>query len=162
MSAGNRCLGFIKKMLCTAGLVTAGLLYAPQAADASGDPASQIVTLMNAERSAAGLTPVTAHWDLEDDAQRHAEKMAREGRTSTIPNIEAVTGGWSSLSEFEGTGMSAEQIHRTAMAQANHNRAVHGDYDHVGVGVARSESGRLWVAVVLMQVAPCAQNQDQG
>jgi hypothetical protein len=52
--------------------------------------------------------------------------------------------------------MTAEEIHRTAMTQANHVRAVHGDYDHVGVGVARSESGRMWVAVVLMQVAPCA------
>lgn len=153
---GKRPAPLFKRLLCATVLVAASLVCAPQSAEAGADPASQIVVLMNAERAAAGLTPVTPHWDLEDDARRHAAKMARERKTSTIPNIEGVTSGWSSLSEFEGTGLSAEEIHRTAMAQANHRRAVNGDYDHVGVGVARGDDDRLWVAVVLMQVAPCA------
>lgn len=113
--------------------------------------ASDILTLMNAARTSAGLAPVSTHADLTDDALYWSQHMLTEGSLSHNPNLSTVTTSWEKLGENVGVGPTVDSLHNAFMASASHRGNVLGDYTHVGIAVVEETPTKLWVTVVFMK-----------
>ena len=106
----------------------------------------ELLSLLNAARTANGLAPVTMHSDLVDDARYWSQHMRDQGELSHNPSLAAVTTGWAKLGENVGVGPTAESLHEAFMASAGHRRNVLGDYDRVGIAVAPKPQPHLYNA----------------
>jgi hypothetical protein len=133
-------------------------VVAPAASAAS--PESELLTLMNAERSASGLAPLATHPDLTDDALIWSQHLMSQGSLSHNPNLSSVTTGWDKLGENVGVGTSAAALHSAFMSSTSHRGNIMGDYSYVGIAVVEEKATKLWVTVVFMD--PIGQQQDPG
>lgn len=124
-------------------------VMAPAASAASHE--GEILTLLNAERAAAGLGPVSMHSDLTDDAAAWSQHLLAQGTLSHNPNLSSVTTGWDKLGENVGVGTSAASLHSAFMASSSHRGNILGDYQYVGIAVVEETSSKLWVTVVFMK-----------
>ena len=134
---------------------------APAASAASHE--NEVLALLNAARTANGLTPVTMHSDLVDDARSWTQHMREQGQLSHNPNLAAVTTRWDKLGENVGVGPTAELLHEAFMASPGHRGNVLGDYDYVGIAVVEEHATKLWVTVVFMKSLdppPATQSSD--
>lgn len=133
-------------------LLTATLIVGVMAPSVSaGSHEGDLLALMNAERAAAGLAPVSIHSDLTDDAQAWSQHLLEQGSLSHNPKLSSVTTNWDKLGENVGVGTSAASLHNAFMASASHRGNVMGDYDYVGIAVVEETSTKLWVTVVFMK-----------
>jgi hypothetical protein len=112
---------------------------------------SDALALLNAERSANGLTPLAVHSDLTDDAQAWSQHLLAQGSLTHNPNLGSVTTGWDRLSENVGVGVSVESLHTAFMSSSGHRRNILGDYDYVGIAVVEETSSKFWITVVFMK-----------
>ena len=126
-------------------VMTVGMAL-PAHAGAEGDLLSKI----NASRSAAGLPPVSMHSDLVPDARNHSAAMMAEGRVYHTSNLAGVASGWEALAENVGAGPTVGDLHAAFMNSSGHRANVLGDYNYVGIGVA-SDGSLLWVTVIFMR-----------
>jgi hypothetical protein len=138
-------------VLAALALMTVGMAV-PAHAGAEGDLLSRI----NASRSAAGLPAVSTHSDLVPDARNHSAEMMAAGRIYHTSNLAGVASGWEALAENVGAGPSVDSLHSAFMNSAGHRANILGDYNYVGVGVA-SDGDLLWVTVIFMRKGASAE-----
>ncbi len=120
-------------------------------AASAGSLENEALSLLNGERAAAGLAPVSLHADLNDDALGWSQHMMAAGSLSHNPNLASVTTGWDKLGENVGLGTSIPALHDAFMNSAGHRGNVLGDYDYVGIAVVEETSSKLWITVVFMK-----------
>jgi hypothetical protein len=109
---------------------------------------------INSSRSASGLAPLEAYWDLTDDARAHSARMMDRGSIYHNPSLASVTGVWEKLGENVGAGIDLNALHDAFMGSSGHRANILGDYNYVGVGVKTDATGVSWVTVVFMKAAP--------
>jgi uncharacterized protein YkwD len=128
-------------------------LVPPAAAQTS--EASQVLSLVNSTRAAAGLGPVAVDGALSAVAQSWAGVMAGAGTISHNPNLGGQISGWSNLAENVGMGSSIDAVHQLLVNSAAHYANMTGNYTMAGAGVVNA-GGQVFVVQVFMlgQSAP--------
>lgn len=115
----------------------------------------QVLELVNRERAAAGLQPVTYNGVLDTAAEQHAThmsgvgRMAHEGIGDADPGTRIRAAGFrDSWGENVATGQtSPEQVVREWMASPEHRRNImNPDYRQLGVSQVTSQGGRSYWA----------------
>jgi hypothetical protein len=120
----------------------------PAAADLEAE--YTLVQLINGERKARGLPSLAIYWDLVDDAQAHAGRMASAGAIFHNSGLAATTSGWYTLAENVGAGEAMVLVQDAFVDSPSHLANVLGDFNYVGVGVAASGS-RMYIDVIFMK-----------
>jgi uncharacterized protein YkwD len=115
--------------------------YAPASA------ADGVLSLLNDYRVANGLAPLAVAGDATAKAQSHSDEMAAAG--SLFHSADLASGiqpGWSMLGENVGAGSTADQLQSMFEASSEHRaNMLNPAYDQVGIGVAFSPDGRIWI-----------------
>lgn len=126
-------------------------LTACQDPDTRRQEALLLDSVQNA-RKAARLAPLGAHAGLSDVARVQAQAMARDQRLYHSPDfanrVSSVLPNWTRIGENVGYGSSMDAISRQFMSSPAHRANILGNYNRVGVGVARDAKGRYWVVQV--------------
>ena len=139
---------------------SAGTANGPWAADDV-----QFAQLINAERTAAGLAPLSTHLQLTRIAREHAAEMARAddaggrcGDGTTLHHREhlddGITAAWYTIRENVGCtgGGSVDSLHKAFMNSPGHRANIlASDVTFVGVGTWRSGDGTIWVTELFMR-----------
>ncbi|MGH2772780.1 MAG: CAP domain-containing protein [Actinomycetota bacterium] len=119
-----------------------------------------VLSLINTDRTAAGLSAITARGDLSQKADAHSSTMAAEDRIyhsqlrSGAPQDAEVMG------ENVGAGFTCEEAHRAFMASPPHAANVmRTDFNFVGLAAVQGKEGLLYVTQVFMK-APVALRLD--
>lgn len=134
-------------LLLAALLLLSATVVPAQAAPAVPDAEADLVRLINRDRAAQGLRPLSVDLQLTRVARGWSDRMADDSRISHRPNLASVvTSGWRRLAENVGVGPSLPRMHDAFMASPGHRANVLGDFDRVGVGVVE-HGGRLWATV---------------
>ena len=108
----------------------------------------------NQLRAEVGAAPLAPNDILTVKAQAWAQRMADDGKLSHSTLREGVAGlSWTSLSENVGTndggGDWALRLHEQLASSPGHRRnLVDPKATHIGVGVARSDDGQVYVTQV--------------
>lgn len=135
-------------------VLLAGLLSAVQVVLASSASASagSFVSMINSERSAAGLPALASDGSLAGVASAWSQQMATSGQLAHNPSLTSQVSGYRYVGENVGYGPDATTIHRALMNSAAHRANIlDQDYTQVGVGVQVDGSGRMWVTEVFRQ-----------
>lgn len=115
----------------------------------------KLLSLLNAERRAAGLAPLTRSPLLASVARRHSARMETRGRIFHSSWIFSRDGrrslGWPRLlGETVGVEHSAASVHRGLMDSPRHRRhLLRAGYRTVGIGVVE-KGGTYWVTDVFI------------
>jgi len=118
---------------------------------------SRFVELINAERSRAGLGPLTLNGGAVNVARSWASHLAEIGRLDHNPNLANdvtanVTASWLRIGEDVGSGGDADSVFRALMGSSSHRANIlDSGYDILGVGVVRTDS-TLWLSLVFVGV----------
>ena len=108
----------------------------------------------NGLRSSHGLPALHEHGQLTDKAEAWAQHMARTGRLAHSDLSAGLEGlAWRALGENVGmstpTADTLRTIHEKLAASPTHRaNLLNARFTHMGVGVATSPDGRVWVAQV--------------
>jgi uncharacterized protein YkwD len=106
---------------------------------------------INGARSGRGTHRVSLDKELSRVARRHTWEMDKNNslhHTSSFQLRRRVT-RWRVLGENVGIGETVRSLHRAFMASPSHKQNVlRSDFHHVGVGVRRADSGRIWVTII--------------
>jgi uncharacterized protein YkwD len=91
-------------------------------------------------------------------ARGHTAGMVELGELfhSTSGELTSYASDWELLGENVGRGPSVEAIHQAFMESESHRANVLGDFDRMGVGIARADDGTLFATVVFMRRSPDA------
>ncbi len=132
----------------------------PAAADGSDEV--ELFLLVNAAREEAGLEPLVADIGLIASARGHTAGMIEQGDLfhSSSGELTSYASDWELLGENVGRGPSVEAIHQAFMESESHRANVLGDFDRIGVGMARAADGVLFTTVVFMRRSPDAPAED--
>lgn len=113
--------------------------------------------LVNAERAARGLAPMTYDTKLELAAQRHSDDQARSERMShtgsdgstMVQRIDRVGFAWRSAAENVAYGYGTPAAVMAGwMNSDGHRRNILSSNTHIGVGLAYGANGRpYWTQV---------------
>ena len=114
------------------------LTAAPVRTAAASSSGTAVIAKINQLRQRAKLPPIAAFADLTDDAESHSAAMARRGAVFHHPSLRDVTSGYVVLTQFEARAHTLSQALDGAVASAEHQRQIYGDYDRIGVGVSQS------------------------
>jgi len=112
----------------------------------------------NALRSSHGVRPLKDNLILTRKAQGWAQHMATTGRLEHSTLSSGLSGlSWTALGENVGmsspTSNTLLTIHNNFVNSAPHrSNLLNSGFTHMGVGVARDSSGRVWVAEVFARV----------
>jgi uncharacterized protein YkwD len=138
--------------LCVA--LGAGLAARPAGAQDVSGFADQVLTLVNKERQAAGLAPLTRARELDQAAQQYAQYMGtakffdHTGPDGSTPPTRIAAAGYKGYTW--GENIAAGQPNPDAVMQAWMNSAGHRanildcDLTRIGVGVAEGPGGPWW------------------
>lgn len=141
-------------LVCGAAVVVAGLPAEGRTGGTVDDEAA-FVAKIGAERAGAGLRGYSTAGDLIAVARRHAQRMAARGEPYHNPNLANEVTGWSMVGENVGKGSDVDTLHRALMASPAHRANIlSSEFTQVGVGVARSADG--WIYVVQVFRRPMA------
>lgn len=132
--SGTLCLAMVTSLL--------GLLAAPASAASAGD----FLSFINADRASAGVAALSLNGTISAVAQSYAQTMAASGRLAHDPAFPGNLPTNGVAAENVGMGPSASAINDAFRADAVHQAIMIGRAYHlVGIGVASSASGSLWV-----------------
>ena len=142
MRLGTRIAGFL--LILVAAL---GLPATPATATAPAEEA-QFVALVNAERAANGLRPLTVNPELTAIARAWAQHMADTQTLAHNPGFSGqVTQNWHMLGENVGVGPTVELVQTAFVNSPDHyHNIVNADFAEIGVGVAYGANGALYTA----------------
>lgn len=141
----------LSALLPAVAIMVAFAVTAPASALAGGDAATELTSLVNAERAAAGLPALQVAGDLVDVATRHSSRMASAGNLHHNANLASEVSNWQRLTENVGRGPDARTIHDALMASPSHAANIRDpNVSQVGVGVVVS-GDTLWVTQVFRQ-----------
>ncbi len=122
-------------------------------AHASGDAEVELTSMVNAERTAAGLPALQVSGDLVEVARRHSSRMASSGTLHHNPHLGSEVSNWTRVTENVGQGPDARAIHDALMASSSHRANIlDGGVSQVGVGVVVA-GDTLWMTQVFRQPA---------
>jgi uncharacterized protein YkwD len=108
----------------------------------------------NALRTAHGLPVLADHDVLNEKAEAWAQHMAKTGHLDHSNLTESLGGlQWSKLAENVGmsepTADTYATLHESLAASGSHlANLLDPQFDHMGVGLAESADGRVWVVEV--------------
>lgn len=111
----------------------------------------ELARLSNEERDAVGRRAFDLDPELSRVARRHtADMIASNALEHTPPRqLSRWTTNWTELNEDIGKGSSPDSIFESFMNSDPHRRRIlDATYNHVGIGVLKSESGHMWVTMV--------------
>jgi hypothetical protein len=137
-------------LIFTAGVATGFLLsdsLRPHPIILDSGTESEFISLINSERAANGLKPLTKDGALTSYARVHTADMIGSGSIyhSTSAQLAAAGGtGWEKMGENVGRGQSP------TMASPGHAANILGNYNYIGVGTDTSPDGLLYVTVIFM------------
>ncbi|MDX6234367.1 MAG: hypothetical protein QOH68_3472 [Nocardioidaceae bacterium] len=142
-------------------LVAAAASFAsasPAAADTPSDEA-RLYQLTNQSRADNGLAALAYDPLASNVARRWSEHMAASNDLQHNPNLVAevdaqVTNQWSRLGENVGYTGTVDGAEVAYMNSAPHRHNILGDFNRVGVGIARAGDGRVWSTVVFLLAPP--------
>jgi uncharacterized protein YkwD len=101
---------------------------------------------VNRERVTQGVGQLGWNPQLAAKAQAWAQHMADSNTLAHSSLTAGVTGSWSTLGENVGTGGAVGDVHTGFMDSPEHrDNIMAGKYSSMGVGVAQSAGGRVWV-----------------
>jgi hypothetical protein len=126
--------------------VSAGTLSAAPAPDAAE---REFLTLLNTERTNAGLAPLTADPAIVPIAREWSTSMSNVNVLSHRPDLRAqmesrVTRDWRRIGENVGRGGDVNGLHVAFMNSPGHRANVLGDYNRVGIAVVVN-GNTIWV-----------------
>jgi hypothetical protein len=122
--------------------------FASSASAADAGAEAQFLQLMNAERAANGLAPLTYRLDVVPVARAWTDRMAGEQHLYHNPSLSTqMPGDWTSIGENVGYGSSVGQLHTAFMNSPGHRANVLGDFHSVGIGVSTDSKGTMWVTL---------------
>jgi uncharacterized protein YkwD len=110
----------------------------------------RLLDLVNDARVHRGIPRLHERTRLDEDAQRHSARMARERRLFHTPDL------YSKVRTFDpriwgenvGVGSTIRQVFRAWMRSAPHRANVlDRRYDSAGLGIVRS-GGRFWITMI--------------
>jgi hypothetical protein len=129
-----------------AATAAAALAVVPALPASAGPGEADFVSIINAERSAAGLPPLAVATDLTLVAQAHSAQMAATGTLYHTPDLATQVTNWTALGENVGEGPSVQSIADAFYASAPHRANIlNTSYTQVGVGTVLGPNGVLWV-----------------
>jgi hypothetical protein len=146
------------RWLTIALLVSMTLVGLDTTAGADASSESDFLSKLNAERSAAGLAPLSVDGDLRSWARTHSQFMADggcpDGKSichSTSDQLKNAGGtGWSKIGENVGLGGTVQAIHDAFMNSSGHRANIlDPDYNYVGIGTVHTGDS-IYVTVVFM------------
>lgn len=140
-------------------IAVCGALIAPwraSGAAAQGDPAAQVIELVNGYRASLGLAPLEMEVHLMAAAQDHADWMARTGAYGHTGDGGSTPTQRARLAGYEGTLIYENWMMGNGASPTDavvwwDNSPVHQatlqlpDHDHVGVGVANNGGQPIYV-----------------
>lgn len=118
------------------------------------DDARSFLDRTNSLRASQGLPALHEHGQLTDKAEAWAQHMARTGRLAHSDLSAGLEGlAWTALGENVGmstpTADTLRTIHEKLASSPTHRaNMLNRRFTHMGVGVATSADGRVWVAQV--------------
>ena len=119
-----------------------------------------VLSLINAERMAAGMSAVAARGDLSDKADAHSSTMASEDRIYHSELRSGAPQDAELMGENVGAGFTCEEAHRAFMASPPHAANVmKADFNFIGLGAVQGKEGLLYVTQVFMK-APVVMRLD--
>ena len=135
-----------------------GVLGAP--AGAAGADESQLLSLTNATRTAAGMPALTLDSSLSSIARQWASKMAAAGAISHNTNLKnEIDPNWSKVGENVGFGGSVQAIYDALLKSPSHLRnIVDPEFERIGIGVVVANN-TVWLVqnfLTPMDSAPAA------
>jgi hypothetical protein len=135
----------------------AGLAARPAGAQDLGSFANDVLNLVNKERQAAGLAPLTRAVELDRAAQKYAQYMAdagffsHNGPDGSTPSARIKAEGYSGYTWGENIAMgqpTPEAVMQAWMNSSGHRANIlHSSFKEIGIGVAKAAGGRsiYWV-----------------
>src|SRR3954470_1576316 len=122
--------------------------FASSASAADSSAEAQFLQLMNGERAANGLAPLTYRLDVVPVARAWTDRMAAEQHLYHNPSLSTqMPADWLSIGENVGYGGSVSQLHTAFMNSPGHRANVLGDFHSVGIGVTTDSHGTMWVTL---------------
>jgi hypothetical protein len=128
--------------------IVAGLIALPLARAGSSEE-SNLLSRINQERRARGLSPLRYDAQAAGAARRQATRMAQRRSMYHNPNLSKEVSGWRSIGENVGRARSAAGVHSMMMGSSYHRGNILGRYGSVGVGAVWAH-GWLWVSEVFV------------
>jgi hypothetical protein len=126
------------------------LLITSTAAVASSSYEADLVSRINAERSARGLRTLSVRSDLTEVARAWSDQMAAEARIYHDPYLPDEVSGWTALGDNVGRGPNVVSVHEAFMRSSDHRSIIlDSRFNQVGVGVTRS-GDQLYVTEVFV------------
>ncbi len=119
----------------------------------AGPGEGDLVSLINAERSAQGLAPLAVDARLVEHGRSHSAAMAAAGSVFHSLDLASAVSGWERLGENVGRGSTAAVVHEGFMSSPGHRGHVLGDFTHVGVGTHTDDGGMVYVTVAFMRAS---------
>jgi uncharacterized protein YkwD len=107
---------------------------------------SQFVSRINRLRASKGLSQLQVSGELVGVARRWTDRMVAAGQISHNPNLGSEVGGsWTKLGENVGVGYDVDGLMQAFInSPAHYQNLVDAEWTHVGVGVTREASGRMF------------------
>ena len=122
--------------------------FAAPAAAADAPAEARFRELMNADRAANGLAPLTYRLDVVPVARAWTDRMVAEQRLYHNPSMrEQMPSDWIGIGENVGYGSGVERLHTAFMNSPGHRANVLGDFHSVGIGVTTDGRGTMWVTL---------------
>ena len=125
----------------------------PMTAWAVSSDAQQLLNLINQDRAAVGVQPLTLREDLVQIAADHSAWMASTGTFQHRADLSAgVTGPWTRIGENIAYGWSVSNIHHMFMESEGHcKNNLYSGFNRIGVEFATGGNGAKYVTVVFVQ-----------
>lgn len=120
-----------------------------RASESARDAERRLAYMQNRDRTAFGRPALSYSSFLSSLARRHAQNMARAHAIWHDPALPSDVGSWEHVGDNVGRSDSVEHLHGGFMASRQHrDNLLFWAYEQYGVGVAISDDGRIYAAVV--------------
>ncbi len=128
------------------------------AAIADQGPEAEFVSALNASRGGlGGFAALVRTSDLDQIAARHAAEMAARGAIFHNADLGRQVQNWQALGENVGVGPDVATLHQAFLDSPAHRANIlDARYGDVGIGVATTGDGHLWVVEVFRKPVPVA------
>ncbi len=148
----------ILRTVCASLVAAVALVLLVPAGSASAAPADDergFLTLVNRDRTSAGLPALVSDTRLADTSRDWSGQMRRENRMYHDPDLArdaaAVEPAWRSVGENVGVGYGVQSLHDAFMNSPGHRANIMSTrFNRIGIGVVHDGS-RIWVTVRFLE-----------
>ncbi len=120
---------------------------------------ADIVKLVNNHRAQLGLRPLKTSKAITLPSKLHSENMARgivrfghEGFEKRSEGIKKTIGGTGFAENLAFGQTTAASVVEAWLNSQGHRKNIEGDFTHVGIGIAKSESGTLFYTQIFVNL----------